>query len=151
MSERCAMTVLNSDRFAGGLSRVRVVPFLLQGFAALISHNEDLNSLNSRANDKSLEGVQPATNQLCELIHRPMPHGSPPGVMPRAAHLGRRLWVGRHRQASRLGHLLRVCSVVDESRSSLAARCVSFYQTVCCLSLLKVRSCRLPHHVCEFA
>ena len=24
-----------------------------------------------------------------------------------------------------------VCSVVDESRSSLAARCVSFYQTVC--------------------
>ena len=29
------------------------------------------------------------------------------------------------------------CSVVDESRSSLAARCASFYQTVClsvCLS-----------------
>ena len=24
-----------------------------------------------------------------------------------------------------------ICSVVDESRSSLAARCVSFYQTVC--------------------
>ena len=27
--------------------------------------------------------------------------------MPRAARLGRRSWVGRHRQAERLGHLLR--------------------------------------------
>eukprot|EP00964_Phaeocystis_antarctica_P043408 scaffold24916_cov63-Phaeocystis_antarctica.AAC.2 len=27
--------------------------------------------------------------------------------MPRAAHLGGRSWVGRHRQAERLGHLLR--------------------------------------------
>ena len=27
--------------------------------------------------------------------------------MPRAAHLGRRSWVGRHRQAERLSHLLR--------------------------------------------
>ena len=124
------MTVLNSDRFAGGLSRVRVVPFLLQGFAALISHNEDLNSLNSRANDKSLEGVQPATNQLCELIHRPMPHGSPPGVMPRAAHLGRRLWVGRHRQASRLGNLLRVSRFITfyPRRGAAAARTDSFSQ-----------------------
>ena len=28
-----------------------------------------------------------------------VPHGSP-SVTPRAAHLGRRLWVGRHRQGS---------------------------------------------------
>ena len=41
---------------------------------------------------------------LCELT--PVPHGSP-SVTPRAAHLGRRSWVGRHRQAERLGHRVR--------------------------------------------
>ena len=41
---------------------------------------------------------------LCELTR--VPNGSP-SVTPRAAHLGRRSWVGRHRQAERLGHLLR--------------------------------------------
>ena len=40
------------------------------------------------------------TWSLCELT--PVPHGSP-SVTPRAAHLGRRSWVGRHRQAERLG------------------------------------------------
>eukprot|EP00964_Phaeocystis_antarctica_P029340 scaffold16531_cov55-Phaeocystis_antarctica.AAC.4 len=39
---------------------------------------------------------------------RAHPHSAdPPSVMPRAARLGRRSWVGRHRQAERLGHLLR--------------------------------------------
>eukprot|EP00964_Phaeocystis_antarctica_P035403 scaffold20202_cov52-Phaeocystis_antarctica.AAC.1 len=39
---------------------------------------------------------------------RAHPHSAdPPSVMPSAARLGRRSWVGRHRQAERLGHLLR--------------------------------------------
>ena len=42
---RCSMKDLNSvyDRVARGVSRVRAsrIPFLLQGFAALVSHNED--------------------------------------------------------------------------------------------------------------
>eukprot|EP00964_Phaeocystis_antarctica_P111535 scaffold75885_cov64-Phaeocystis_antarctica.AAC.1 len=73
---------------------------------------------NSSLSQRGVVGVPPNntlnTQSRAQQTHsrsrslRAHPHSAdPPSVMPRAARLGRRSWVGRHRQAERLGHLLR--------------------------------------------
>ena len=66
-------------------------------YLSISNYGPILRRLYSLNDNVYLAGVQPATNSASS----PTPHGSP-SVMPRAAHLGRRSWVGRHRQAWRL-------------------------------------------------
>ena len=70
---------------------------------------ESYLSPNSPPNNVHTKHAKPCTTNALPVAVpascSPTPCG--PSVMPRAAHLGRRSWVGRHRQAERLGHLLR--------------------------------------------
>eukprot|EP00964_Phaeocystis_antarctica_P091462 scaffold58663_cov40-Phaeocystis_antarctica.AAC.1 len=67
------------------------------------------HSLTSRPPNNTLNTQSRAqqTHSRSRSLRAHPRRADPPSVMPRAARLGRRSWVGRHRQAERLGHLLR--------------------------------------------